>query len=65
MSVGTFVTLMVLIESILLFIAVRWLMTGLRSAECREWPPVLPLPSSTVPTPRDAAVRSEEPVAVS
>jgi hypothetical protein len=60
-SVGAVVTLMVLVESIVLFVAVRWLMTGLRSAECREWPPIRPLAAaSNLATTRDAASRTEE-----
>lgn len=66
MSVGTVVALMVLVETIVLFVAVRWLVTGLRSAECREWPPIMPLASSgAVPAPREVNARSEEAVGVS
>lgn len=66
MSVGTIIALIVLVEAIVLSVAVRWLVTGLRSAECREWPPIMPLGSTTaLPAPREAAVRSEEVAAVS
>lgn len=62
MSVGTFVTLIVLAESIVLFVAVRWLVAGLRSAECRDWPAVRPLASVTnVPGPRESGSHAEEP----
>jgi hypothetical protein len=61
MSFGALVALMVLAESLVLFVAVRWLVNGVRSAECIDWPPVMPLaPAGAVPGPRDSSARGED-----
>jgi hypothetical protein len=66
MSVGTTIALLVLLEAVALLGAVRWLMSGLRSAECHDWPPIRPLaPSSAVPGPRDAPTTGEKIAAAS
>ncbi|HSP38951.1 MAG TPA: hypothetical protein VLR26_14495 [Frankiaceae bacterium] len=40
MSVETVILLVVLLESLVLVGTVRWLVSGLRSSEGQEWPPI-------------------------
>jgi hypothetical protein len=64
MSIGSVISLVVLLEILILAAAVRWLITGLRSAECREWPAIKPISAiSTLPNPRDEVARSDDQVA--